>query len=262
MAIIAVGARLTYVGRSLALNADGFEAALQVLGIDEPSLWAVMSVETGSVGGFLPDRRPALLFERHLFSRYTGGIYDATHSDISSPSPGGYGAPGAYQYTRLAEASALDEQAAQMATSWGLGQILGSNYAAAGYATVGIMVQSMIDSEGNQLRAMAKFIAGQSKIADALKVQDWATYARGYNGVNYAINHYDTRLADAHARFAAGPLPDLTVRAAQLYLKFDGMDPGPVDGLMGKKTLAAIDQWGRQRGVTATAADVVKAREV
>jgi hypothetical protein len=39
-------------------------------------IWAVFSVETSGCG-FLTDRRPKILFERHIFSHLTNGRYDA-----------------------------------------------------------------------------------------------------------------------------------------------------------------------------------------
>jgi hypothetical protein len=53
----------------------------------------------------------------------------------------------------------------------------------------------------------------------------------GYNGSNFAINKYDTRLAAAFAKFNNGGLPDLTIRNAQVYLTYLGLNPGVIDGL-------------------------------
>jgi len=56
--------------------------------------------------------RAKILFERHKFSRATSGRFDETHPGISNPVQGGYGAGGAHQYDRLAEAILLDREAA------------------------------------------------------------------------------------------------------------------------------------------------------
>jgi peptidoglycan hydrolase-like protein with peptidoglycan-binding domain len=76
--------------------------------------------------------------------------------------------------------------------------------------------------------------------------------ARGYNGPSYAINQYDTKLAQAYQRYSTGPMPDLNLRAAQLYLTFAGMNPGPVDGLMGAKTRTALQAWQQRQGLPQT----------
>jgi hypothetical protein len=96
------------------------------LGVKAAEIWAVLTVETmGS--GFLPDRRPQILFERHIFRRETDGAFDATAPEVSSPAAGGYGALGAHQYDRLGQAIRLDRQAALRSTSWGIGQVMGFN---------------------------------------------------------------------------------------------------------------------------------------
>ena len=74
----------------------------------------------------MPDRRPQILFERHIFHRLTDGKFD--DGQISDPAAGGYGARGAAQYDRLALALAKDADAALQSASWGIGQIMGMNY--------------------------------------------------------------------------------------------------------------------------------------
>ena len=65
-------------------------------------------------------------------------------------------------------------------------------------------------------------------LVDPLRSRDWAAFARGYNGPAYAKNRYDQNLAGAYARYSTGPLPDLSVRAPQLYLGYlDYMNPVP-----------------------------------
>ncbi|MBV8493001.1 MAG: DUF3380 domain-containing protein, partial [Alphaproteobacteria bacterium] len=91
---------------------------------------AVCDVESAG-SGFLPDTRPKLLFEAHVFGKLTRHCWDDAHPNISAPSwdRALYGPPGAHQYDRLEEALALDATAALEAASWGLFQILGSNFA-------------------------------------------------------------------------------------------------------------------------------------
>jgi hypothetical protein len=45
-----------------------------------------------------------------------------------------------------------------------------------------------------------------------------------------AANQYDTKLAHYSTRFASQPMPDLGLRSIQLLLRYEGFDPGPVDG--------------------------------
>jgi hypothetical protein len=232
------------------MDGAAFEQSCSNLSITAPTLWAVLSVETAGCG-YLPDRRPLILFERHYFSRLTEGKYDAGHPGISNPQAGGYGKPGANQYARLAEAIALDRSAALRSASWGIGQIMGANYAACGCANVEDMVARMVASEGGQLACMAAFVASKG-LALALKAGDWATFARGYNGPNYAVNDYDQKLLRAHAQFVADGCPDIDVRAAQMRLTYCGFAPGAIDGLIGKKTIAALTAFQQRTGLPAS----------
>jgi hypothetical protein len=240
----------TFAGRASPIDGDGIDAAVGQLQSTAADLWAVVGVETTGCG-FLEDRRPKILFERHVFSARTSGRFDAAHPDISNPVAGGYGPAGAAQYDRLARAIALDRRAALESASWGLGQVMGYNAPKAGFAKAADMVKAMRDSENAQIVAMARFIADAGLDA-ALRAHDWARFARGYNGPNYRINNYDTRLAVAHDALARGGLPDVVVRAAQMYLTYLGFDPHGVDGVMGRLTRSALNDYQRHSGLPVT----------
>lgn len=227
------------------LSQQGFADARSGLGVGAAELWAVLHVETSGCG-FLPDRRPKILFERHLFSRLTGGQFDDEDPDVSDPSPGGYGPGGAHQYDRLAAAIQLDRAAALLSASWGLGQVLGRNFATAGFADVEAMVAAMVGGEDAQLKAMANFISANG-IDHSLAAHDWQGFARRYNGPNFAANNYDGLLSDAFHRYSMA-LPDLGVRQAQVLLTYKGFSPGTIDGLSGSHTTAAINAFQRSIG--------------
>jgi hypothetical protein len=236
---------LPFRGAALALSSNGLAAVANDLGVHAPEIWAVLAVETHGCG-YLPDRRPEILYERHIFHRLTQGQFD--DGDISDRSPGGYGPTGAHQYDRLAAAITKDRSAALKSASWGLGQIMGENFAEAGFQNVEDMVAAMAQSEDAQLAAMSDFLAA-TKLRASLQAHDWATFARSYNGANFAINRYDVRLNGEFQKLSAGVLPDLSVRAAQLYLTYLGFHPGPVDGVAGDHTLSALAQFQAQLGV-------------
>ncbi len=236
---------LEFVGTSLALSQTGLDAVTNSLGVGAAELWTVITVET-SGRGFLSDRRPPILFERHIFHQLTGGKFD--DGDISDPSSGGYGPLGAAQYVRLSRAIALDRTAALQSASWGLGQIMGRNWAMAGFSDVAGMVSAMSLSEDAQLTAMGAFLKS-SKLDRALQGHDWTGFAKGYNGPAFMKNRYDEKLAAAYSTFSSGKLPDLTVRSAQLYLGFLGFDPGPIDGMMGLRTRQAIAAFQASKGM-------------
>ena len=227
-----------FAGGGLPLTQRGIDAATTALGVESAALWAVLAVETSGCG-FLPDRRPKILFERHVFSRLTAHRYDADDPDVSQPTAGGYGPGGAYQYGRLMAAIQLDRAAALQSASWGLGQIMGENHDASGFAGVEEMVASMVASEDQQLAAMTGFLRA-TQAGELLQLHDWSGFARLYNGPNYAAHNYDGLLQQFHARYSAGPLPDLRVRAAQVYLQYRGFLSGVIDGIPGPNTARAV----------------------
>jgi N-acetylmuramidase/Putative peptidoglycan binding domain len=239
---------LPFQGTAFALSGEGMDAITRGLGLHPAEVWAVLAVETSGCG-FLADRRPQILFERHVFHRLTGGQYD--DGDISDPLPGEYGPAGSHQYERLLKAVAKDRIAALGSTSWGIGQILGQNYGAAGFADVEGMVAAMSVSEDQQIAAMAAFLKS-SRLEVALGAHDWRSFARQYNGRSYSANHYDARLSGEFQRLSQGNLPDLNVRAVQLYLIYLGFDPGPVDGIAGTKTLSALSEFQLRHSIEPT----------
>lgn len=237
-------------GDALPLSRGGVDSLLTSSGLSEAELWAVLSVETSGCG-YLSDRRPKILFERHVFSRLTQNRYDGDDPDISQPTQGGYGAPGAHQYDRLNAAMQLNQPAALMSASWGLGQIMGEQFAAAGFSSVEAMVAAMCASEDNQCAAMLSFMTAMHLVTP-LKAHDWAGFARRYNGPNFAASNYDGLLQHFYERYTKGGLPDLLIRAVQILLLFKGFRPGPIDGVIGAATRAAITQFQQSAGLQST----------
>jgi hypothetical protein len=238
-------AMLPFQGNAAALSSDGLAAVASNLGVHAPEIWTVLAVETSGCG-YLPDRRPQILFERHIFHRLTNGQYD--DGDVSDAAPGGYGPMGAPQFDRLARAIAKNRNAALESASWGIGQIMGMNYANAGFQSVEEMVAAMSDSEDQQLLAVGSFL-DHTGLGRPLRAHDWGSFARGYNGPNYTINRYDIRLNSEYQKYSSGVLPDLSVRAAQLYLTYLGFHPGAIDGIAGQLTIAALAEFATRNGI-------------
>ena len=222
----------TFPGTPLT-SSDVSEAAEKLM-VETAYIWAVFSVESRA-SGFQADRRPKILYERHVFSRLTNGRFD--DHPISSRVAGGYG--DGTQYERLAMAMRLDPKAGLEACSYGLGQVMGCNYETVGHTTVEKFVAGMIDGEGPQLAAMCDFI-DKSGLAGALRNEKWRDFARVYNGPAFKKSEYDTRLAAAFEAAQSGDTPDLELRRDQMFLTYLGFGPGPIDGRDGRKTRAAI----------------------
>ncbi|WP_294329091.1 N-acetylmuramidase domain-containing protein [uncultured Sphingomonas sp.] len=230
-----------FTGRGAPLTQAGFDTVHARLGGDAASLWSLLSVETRGFG-FLPDRRPKILFERHIFAARTGGRFSAGYPDLSNPKAGGYSG-GAAEYQRLKRAMLLDRRAALDSASWGLGQVMGFNAAKIGYPSVDAMVSAFADGEDAQLQGCAGFLTANAALHDAYKAQKWARVAFFYNGNQYAKNKYDVKLEAAHARFVAAGLPSVGIRAVQAYLAYLGFDPLGIDGEPGSNTLRALGRF-------------------
>lgn len=181
---------------------DGFDIPRigSKIGVGEDEIRAVIEVET-SGGGFDKQGRVKILFEPHIFYRLLAGAArdKAVAAGLAYPKWGTKPYP-KDSYPRLIEAMKIDETAALKACSWGLGQIMGENFHAAGYDTVQAMVTSFTQDEENHLEAMISFIKA-NHLDDELRAHNWAAFARGYNGPQYAANKYDTKLAASFAKW-------------------------------------------------------------
>jgi N-acetylmuramidase len=233
------GIFMPFVGRASPLSEKGFHEAAAKIKADPIALWAIIHVETNGAG-FLPDRRPKILFERHKFRGFTEKRFDELHPDLSGSRGRPYGDAGSHQYTRLEKAIALHREAALNSASWGLPQIMCFNSALAGYRNVEEMVIAMMRSEDDQLMGMVNFLKSKD-IPKFLATRDWASVAENYNGKGYKKFKYDEKLADAYRRFKDKGLPKFDSRAAQLLLTYNGFETGGVDGAAGAKTKKAIE---------------------
>ncbi len=185
------------------------------IGVGEDEVHAILDVESAG-SGFDKQGRPKMLFEPHIFWRELG---PGPKRDAAAKAGLAYPRwkPGAYpkdSYPRLAQAMAIDENAALRSASWALPQIMGFNHKMAGFDSAKAMVLAFMDDEDTQLRAMINFIRAAG-LDDELRRHDWAGFARGYNGAGFAKNGYDRKLRDAFAkwqRIKDTPVPDGHVR--------------------------------------------------
>jgi hypothetical protein len=192
---------LDFAGPATSLGPNDIAACAKSLGLEAAAISAVCDVESDG-NGFLPDKRPQILFESHEFHALTGGRYDRSHPGISTAQwVRNYGAAGAHQYDRLAEAIALDRGAALESASWGRFQIMGMNHAACGFADVEAYVAAMTASEMAQLGAFDAFCR-HGDLVRFLAARNWTAFALRYNGPGQ-VDAYAARLQAAYRRHAA-----------------------------------------------------------
>jgi len=197
---------MNFKGEAKKLEADDFSTIASELNVEPAALRAVLSVETGG-SGFDAAGRPKALFERHYFYKMLAPLPDKQAKAIEmglaypkwgeKPYPKGSDAV----YAEITAACEIDLDCALRSVSWGLGQIMGNNHKMVGFDSAQSMVEAAMASEMNQLRQMAAFIKAAG-LLDELQNKNWAGFAKGYNGPQYAVNKYDTKLADAYAKFA------------------------------------------------------------
>lgn len=187
------------------LNDDDYLDAARYLNTDPAVIHAVDEVESGGAG-FLPDGKIKILFEGHIFYRYTKGKFASSNPDICYPTwttkyytKGDVQQRGDGELARLQRAIKLDRKAALMSASYGRFQVMGFNFALCGYKTVDEFFDAMQTDETKHLEAFISYIEA-TRLDDALRDLDWARFAKGYNGPEYWKNKYDEKLQAAYEK--------------------------------------------------------------
>jgi hypothetical protein len=105
-------------------------------------------------------------------------------------------------------AHSLNAEAAAASISMGPGQVMGFNYASAGYSSAEEMYTTLKDDPIKQFEAMTDHIGSDSKLKDALNAGKYDTFATRYNGGGIA--DYGTHLKNYADAFAAVTTPPAT----------------------------------------------------
>lgn len=268
---------MDFVGTGRRLQQGDVGNAARSIGIQTAALLAIMVVETGG-RGFDTRSRPIVLPEPHRFYAELGAGAKrdkAVALGLAYPIWGEepYPKTSDARYQKIDAMAAIDLDAALKAVSWGLPQILGSNYQPSGYAGAVLMVEDFKLGEAQQLGAMCRLLkawgldAGLRNV-DLSRAVNWQPFARRYNGPGYAKNEYDDRLAVAFAKHVSEVTSDRffpvlvsavlivpgakgeAVHNLQADLVALGFDPGPVDGRYGAKTEAAVRSFQQTHSLT------------
>lgn len=187
--------------RPAPLAAADLKHAADLLGVSVAHIGAVYDVESAGRGLHPVTHLPIILYEPHIFHRLTKGAHAADWPAISYARWGAqpYPPSQAGRYEQLLQALALDPDAALQSASYGLFQIMGFNYAAAGADDPLAFVLSQGAGEREQLVAFARFVQSRG-LVDELKAANWTAFARAYNGPSFARNAYDQKLKAAFVR--------------------------------------------------------------
>lgn len=193
-------------GNRAPVSVADYRALADRLGAEVEAVMAVAEVESGPYGAFGWEQRPVVLFEAHKFAEHTGQRYNESHPQLSSRRwnralypRGPRSEMQRLIYEQLAQAYALDGEAALKATSWGRFQILGEHYQWQGFATAHAFVADLAAGEVQQLAAFERFVV-RNGLMGALRSKNWRVFARGYNGPRYEENNYHVKMAEAYDR--------------------------------------------------------------
>ncbi|MBC7505690.1 MAG: DUF3380 domain-containing protein [Sandarakinorhabdus sp.] len=162
--------------------------------VETAAVKAIAKVESGGRSGFDDQNRPKILFEGHLFRKFTQRRFDKTHPHLSKAYPASREFYKWDQYARLYEALLLDPQAAVSAASWGMFQVMGFNHN--GWPDPISFAAAMFVGESNHLKSFEAFCTANG-VWKPLADKDWAAVAKAYNGKDYATNAYDTKMKAA-----------------------------------------------------------------
>ncbi|WEX10266.1 N-acetylmuramidase family protein [Chelativorans sp. AA-79] len=198
-------------GRAEAIGDRDIALLADTIGCHPADLEAIAIVESNGFGWF-KDGRMKILFEKHWFyrnlddgaKRNTAVKAGLARKAWIAPKDGGYKdqSNADARYRLLARAIEIDEEAALRSISMGKFQIMGFNYALCGFVSAKHMWAQFLDSEANQLRALARFLDGKD-LWPALRSRDFATIEKIYNGGGLN-GRYAARMAEEADRLRAG----------------------------------------------------------
>lgn len=200
---------MEYTGTRLKLQPGDVTAAAASIDVPEASLRSVMDVET-SGHGYDAAGHLEILFERHLFYRHLENqpdkLQQAEAAGLAYPKWGTrpYPKTPSLRWAELMRAVQIDETAALSSTSFGLGQILGQEYAECNYRSPQDLVTQFFVSEKEQVEAMCRLIKARHLDVDMRNFPASSAtnhFALRYNGAGYKKNHYDTKLAANYTKW-------------------------------------------------------------
>lgn len=250
--------------------------------LEPAALLAVIEVESRGDPYEADMLTPRFLFERHVFHRELkrrapdkldlAKAEGLAHPDWRRKTQYKDQGNSAARLALLARARAVDPECTARSCSWGIGQIMGFNAEELGFANATAMLAHLTTGGvAAQIEAMIAHMR-KIKILDALNQHDWERFARRYNGPGFKENAYDTKLANAYAKWRANvPAPEASpipvsefsrmlvqgaegeaVRQLQLALKTRGLDVGSIDGVYGPVTREAVRSFQGASGLPQT----------
>ena len=172
-----------------------------LLNCEPEMIKAFVNVESKGPG-FLPSRRPSIIFESYQFFKNLGaaGIdpyqYVRQHPDIITDKVVDNYKKGDKEWIRLEKAIEINKDIALQSTSWGFLKIMGSDYKKTGEKTISDFVNKMHKDEFTQLSLGVEFIKSLGLVPFMI--------SKNFNGIsrvyNNAKNGYGLKLKAEYYR--------------------------------------------------------------
>lgn len=191
---------------------DLLNAALE-LNVELAAIKAVNQVESNGEG-FRHDF-PVTRFERHVFWKQLvkhgidpNTVSNASNKDILHENVRPKG-DALNERAALQRAQQIHHEAALESASWGSFQIMGYHWEKLGYQSIDEFVSKMKINEAEQLQAFVRYIkkfnlAKYIRLTanqNTLDLGNFADFASSYNGPNYKVNRYDTKMNNAYKKY-------------------------------------------------------------
>lgn len=241
-----------------------------------PYAWVLALTEVESAGRAFWSVKgkslPAINLEGHYFYRNLpeGKRAQAVRLGLANPKMGKTKVPNSYaaRYDMLDKWRAIDNDAALMSISMGVGQVMGEHATRLGFNNVTEMWDMACSSLAGQVELMLRFIAASPALVAAIAAKKYKVVARIYNGPKYAINAYDKKIKAAVLKYegnaSASPTNDTSAEQAKIkalgyasveaFQQANGLVP---DGIIGNITRDAIETAIKVKNA-ATAGNVTK----
>lgn len=245
---------------------ESIRQATQALHCQYAALAAVVQTESNGIVGEIINGRlePIVRYEGHYFDKLCDPAKRAAAraAGVSAPEAGQIKNPKDQRdrWKLILKAASIDANAAYQSVSYGIGQVMGSNWKKLGFSSVQELVTTARSGFAGQLKLMVQYILNFG-LADELQALDWSGFARGYNGPNFKKYKYDTNLQAAYldnggassiASNRSGYLrlgsTGAGVRDVQALLRSAGYNV-LVDGDFGTSTKNAVMAFQKNRGM-------------
>jgi hypothetical protein len=235
---------------------DNVKLLAEEHGYQAAKLLAVIDVESAGVAFWSIGTKSLspIRFEGHYFYRKLTGskLEQAVKTGLASPKAGGVKNPSNFadRYELLERAKAIDTVAALESTSFGLGQIMGDHWESLGFESIQEFVKANETLRG-QIELIIKFIE-INDLKDEIDNEQWATFAKAYNGPNYKKNAYDKKLKAAYIKYSSSVDTIEADEIAQLQKMLNTIYPEyklTIDGKNGPATKAALRDFQLKNGL-------------